>query len=186
MVVVGARGRGRFAGLPAGSVSTQVTTHAYGPVIVVRGDPTPNDHRPVVVGVDGSPDGAAALGFALETAAARRVPLVAVHVWPESSTTIPGHYDPVAAAEEAETLMLDQLAGWQDKYPDVIVEPRAVHGFNPGQALVAASQEACLVVVGSRGRGDQAGAPLGTASRTLVHHAGCTVAVVHPEYGGCG
>jgi nucleotide-binding universal stress UspA family protein len=140
----------------------------------------------VVVGVDGSPDGAAALGFALEAAAARRVPLVAVHVWPESSTSVPGHHDPAAAAEEAETVMLDQLAGWQDKYPDVIVEPRAVHGFNPGQVLVEASQEAGLVVVGSRGRDGLGGALLGSASRTLVHHAGCTVAVVHPEYGGCG
>jgi hypothetical protein len=41
--------------------------------------------------------------------------------------------------------MLDQL-GWQDKYPDVTVQPRPVHGFNPGQVLAETSQHTGLVV----------------------------------------
>jgi nucleotide-binding universal stress UspA family protein len=183
MVVVGARGRGGFAGLLAGSVGTQVAAHAYGPVIVVRGNDSATGGRPVVVGVDGSPEGAAALGFALEAAAERSALLIAVHVWPALPMSGPDHVAPwrydSAAAEAAETVMLDQLAGWQDKYPDVTIEPRAVYGFNPGHVLVAASQQADLVVVGCRGRGGFAGTLLGSVSRTLVHHAASSVAVIH-------
>jgi hypothetical protein len=56
------------------------------------------------------------------------------------------YYDAVAAAAQAERVMLDQLAGWQDKCPDVTVQPRPVHGFNPGQVLVETSQDAGLAV----------------------------------------
>jgi nucleotide-binding universal stress UspA family protein len=186
MVVVGARGRGGFAGLLAGSVTTQVAAHACGPVIIVRGDGSSLSGRPVVVGIDGSAEGAAALSFALEAADMRGAPLVAIHVWPAlpmagPDHVAPWHYDSGAAASDAETVLLEQLAGWQDKYPDIVVEPRAVHGFNPGQVLVAASREACLVVVGSRGRGGLAGMLLGSVSRTLVHHAASSVAVIHAE-----
>jgi nucleotide-binding universal stress UspA family protein len=188
MVVVGVRGRGGFAGLLAGSVGTLLAAHAYGPVVVVRGDPADETAvgRPVVVGVDGSAEAAAALAFAIEEAAERGTCLVVVHVWPALPMSAPGqiapwHYDRAAAARTAERLMLDQLAGWPQKYPDVNVAPRMVHGFDPGRALIAASQRASLMVVGSRGRGGFAGMPLGSVSRALVHHAACPVAVVRPE-----
>jgi nucleotide-binding universal stress UspA family protein len=191
MVVVGARGRGGFTGLLAGSASTRLASHAYGPVVVVRGQPDDETavRRPVLVGVDGSAEGAAALAFAIEEAAERGVCLVVVHVWPALPMSAPGeiapwHYDRAAAARTAERLMLDQLAGWHEKYPDVNVAPRIVHGFDPGRVLVTASQRASLIVVGSRGRGGFAGMLLGSVSRALVHHAACPVAVVRPEFSG--
>jgi nucleotide-binding universal stress UspA family protein len=191
MVVVGARRRGGFAGLLAGSVTTRLAAHAYGPVVVVRGHPDDEAGagRPVVAGVDGSVEAAAALAFAIEEAAERGSCLVAVHVWPAMPMSAPGqiapwHYDRATAARSAERLMLDQLTGWHEKYPDVNVVPRMVHGFDPGRALIAASQRASLMVVGSHGRGGFAGMPLGSVSRALVHHAACPVAVVRPEFGG--
>jgi nucleotide-binding universal stress UspA family protein len=87
LVVVGDRGRGLggvTGGLLLGSVGTALAVHAESSVVVVRGEGTgelPDPARRIVVGVDGSPVSEAALGFAYDAAAGRRVPLVAVHAW---------------------------------------------------------------------------------------------------------
>jgi nucleotide-binding universal stress UspA family protein len=187
LVVVGTRGLGGFAGLLIGSVSTQVTAHAQSPVIVVRppgADPDADTGAPVVVGVDGSTESTSALEFAFDTASTRGVPLVVVFVWQALPDSNLGpinrwHYDRAEAESQARRMLAELLAGWQDKYPDVVVDRQAVYGFNPAETLIDASAEAALLVVGSRGRGGFAGLLLGSVSRALVHHSRCSVAVVH-------
>jgi nucleotide-binding universal stress UspA family protein len=187
LVVVGTRGHGGFTGQLIGSVSSQVVSHAHCPVIVARprGDEADaGTSAPVVVGVDGSAESTAALGFAFEAASGRGVPLVAVYVWQALPTGNLGpvdwrHYDPVEAETEAGRLLAEQMAGWQEQYPEVVVDRQAVYGFNPAETLVEASKEAQLVVVGSRGRGGFARPLLGSVSQALIHHAHCSVAVVH-------
>ena len=66
LLVVGSRGRGGFAGLILGSVGTQVAPHAHCPVVVFRGEPR-TDATKIVVGVDGSDPGQAALAFAFSS-----------------------------------------------------------------------------------------------------------------------
>jgi nucleotide-binding universal stress UspA family protein len=186
LVVVGTRGLGGFAGLLAGSVSTQVAAHAHCPVIVVRagGAGEPGPQAPVVVGLDGSAESTHALQFALDVAAATDAPLVAVYAWRGLPTgnlgpTTVWHYDPAEAEEEARRLLAEQLAGCAERYPQLSIEHGPVLSFNPGETLVDASRTAGLVVVGSRGRGGFTGLLLGSTSHTLVHHAHCSVAVVH-------
>jgi nucleotide-binding universal stress UspA family protein len=187
LVVVGTRGLGGFAGLVAGSVSTQVAAHAHGPVLVVRGDDPaagPGPQSPVVVGVDGSPESTLALRFALEAAAASEASLIAIYAWQALPTgnlgpVTPWHYDPDEAEEEARRLLAEQLAGCSERYPQVTIERRTVLSFNPAETLVEASGTAGLVAVGSRGRGGFTGLVLGSTSRTLVHHAHCSIAVIH-------
>ena len=52
-----------------------------------------------------------------------------------------------------------------------------VHG-HPAPALLAESQRASLVVVGSRGHGEFAGMLLGSVSEYLATHAHCPVVIV--------
>jgi nucleotide-binding universal stress UspA family protein len=177
LLVVGNRGVGGFAGLFAGSVSIAAAASARCPVVVVRGTPTPDG--PVVVGVDGSPVSEPALSFAFTAASARGSGLVAVHAWSDSTLDAAGwallEWDAIEAGERE--LLAERLAGWSEKYPDVVVTREVVRD-NPAAALVSRSRRAQLVVVGSRGRGSVRGALLGSVSQVLLRHAGCPVAVV--------
>lgn len=177
MLVLGNRGRGGFTGLLAGSVSTTLAATAACPVVVYRGTPSPEGA--VVVGVDGSPDGDAALGFAFEEARLRGAELVAVHAWSDDvlDPAVVAVLDRVAIERRESGVLADTVAAWQGKYPDVVVRSRLV-ADRPAGALVAESGAAQLVVVGSRGHGTVAGLLVGSVSRATVHHSRCPVAVV--------
>ncbi|GAA1747282.1 universal stress protein [Luedemannella helvata] len=182
LLVVGCRGRGGFAELLLGSVSSQVAAHAKCPVIVVRPadeQARPHPGLPVVVGVDGSALSAAAVGLAFAEADTRRVPLVVQHVWwaPDYAAG-DGQIDPVALEAEATRIVAESVEGWSDKYPNVAVETRLTHSADAEAEMIETSTHASLVVVGSRGRGGFRGLLLGSVSQALVHHAECPVAIV--------
>lgn len=167
-----------------GSTLLAVTAHARGSIVVVPhiGAP-PRDDQPVVVGVDGSHVGEAAIAAAFAEASERNAELVAVHAW--SDLTVgefagQSYLDvPIAALEDSEhTLLAERLAGWQEKYPDVRVT-RTVVADGPRRYLGEWSKSAQLIVVGSRGRGGFQGLLLGSTSNWLVQHADCPVMVVH-------
>ena len=186
LLVVADHGRGRVVLLLAGSVAVGVAAHAACPVVVVRGgDPAVRpsggriDQRPVVVGVDGTDLSEAALAFAFDAASERHAPLVAVHTWldvladPEMAALI----DRRGHAEDQDVALSERLAGWCEKFPDVAVE-RVVVEARACRVLLERSRRAQLVVVGSRGHGEVVGLLLGSISSTMVHRAGCPVAVV--------
>jgi nucleotide-binding universal stress UspA family protein len=190
LVVVGSRGLGGYAGLLAGSVSIQVATHAPVPVVVLRhsappaGPPAVPGTGPVVVGVDGSAGSMTALEFGLDEAAARGTGLIAVYAWavpPRGNLgpITPSHYDEREARDEADRLLAEALAGWDDKYPDVPVERRVVHSFNPLLTLLEESTSASLIVVGPRGHGGFVSLLLGSVADGLLRHAHRPVAIVH-------
>jgi nucleotide-binding universal stress UspA family protein len=178
LLVIGAGGHGRLASLVAGSVAVEVATQSACPVVVVRGEQH-GSTAPVVVGVDVSPVGEAAIAFAFEAAAARGVPVIAVHTSgapPRDVRTVPRWSESIADAERD---LAEALAGWCDKYPDVQVR-RVVSKGHPARRLLELSEEAQLLVVGSRGHSELVGLVLGSVSHAMVHRAACPVVVVRP------
>ena len=173
MVVVGGRGHSELPGLLLGSVSWQVAGHAAGRVVVVRGEwrPANQSPGPVVAGADGSPAAQAAIAFAFEEAALRDVPLVAVCALSDTAGRLgEGHQ----VQEDFERL----LASEAKEHPEVTVVPRVLAG-TPRAALLAASADAQMLVVGARGRGGLDGMSLGSVAQVVLHHAPCPVGVVH-------
>ena len=184
LVVVGSRGRGGFTGLLLGSVGAQVAAHGSCPTVVIRDLPTPGADG-VVVGVDGSPAAMSALDFAFQAASRSGSRVIAVHAWDVPSydlIVVPDGPVPLPLSDVADDevrLAAEALAGFRDEYPDVTVEERLVRA--PAvQALVDASAEASLLVVGTHGRSPALGALLGSVSHGVLHKASIPVAVVPP------
>jgi len=183
LLVLGARGHGPVAALLLGSVSTALSTLAPSPVVIARAVPgAAGDARmPVVVGVDGSSASTGAVRLAFETASWEHRPLLVVHAVGDRSGYAYG--DVLTEEQErelrnrADVLLSESLAGYAEKFPDVAVHTTLVRQ-SAARALRAASETACAVFVGTRGRGPVAGRLLGSVSRSLVEHAACTVAVV--------
>ncbi|MCQ4363666.1 MULTISPECIES: universal stress protein [Mycobacterium] len=179
IVVLGSAGRGAVARLLLGSVSASLVRHARCPVAIIHDeDPLmPHPQRaPVLLGIDGSPASEAATAVAFDEASRRGVELIALHAWNDVEVVeLPGlDWDKVKA--EAEITLAERLAGWQETYPDVKV-CRVVVCDRPARQLVARSESAQLVVVGSHGRGALSGMLLGSVSNAVVHSARMPVIV---------
>ena len=175
MVVVGAQGHGGLAGSLLGSVSWRVASHGHGRIVVVRGRwrPVNQSPGPVVAGVDGSPDSQAALVFALEEAALRDVPVIAVCALADA----PGLLGATSRMEENFSRV---VAPQEKEHPEVTVLRQVVFG-PPRTALLTAASEAQMLVVGARGLGGLDGMSLGSVAATLLHHSPCPVAVIRPR-----
>ncbi len=180
MVVVGSRGLGAFQRGMLGSVSTAVTRHAHCPVAVIHdfSGITPEwTDKPVVVGVDGTGNSVPAIELAFEEASLRKVGLTAVHTWSDVTGLDIPLADWDAMLESEQVLLAEQLAGHQERYPDVPVR-RVVEVDRPARALLDESEQAQLLVVGSHGRGGFAGMLLGSTTDKLLHVAQCPMVVV--------
>jgi nucleotide-binding universal stress UspA family protein len=173
MVVLGSHGAGGgIPGLLVGSVTAQVATYAAGPVVVERGRWRPAGYLPgpVAVGTDGSPASLAALEFAAEQAALRAAPLLAVSAVADSPAGD-------GRLQDALDFLLGQL---EKEHPQVTVLRRTADSA-PLPALLAAAQEAQLLVVGRRGLGGVRGMRLGSIGQGVLNYAACPVAIVGPQ-----
>lgn len=180
MLVAGSEGHGRAAEFFSGSVSQHLARHATCPVVVVRAPKSPDANR-IVVGIDGSADSMAALDFACRRAERTGEVVSAVHGWKLHSTPMdvngPSRAEIGRQFDDEDVTLGESLAGVRAAYPDVVVidesVPVAAH-----KLLVDASENATLVVTGSRGRGTFTGLLLGSVSNAVLHRAHCPVAVV--------
>jgi nucleotide-binding universal stress UspA family protein len=143
---------------------------------------TTNPAAAIVVGVDGSPHSLRALDWAAQEAVARQCPLRIVHafLWPlydvplgplaggPLDTGLPAAAEQIlsAAAERAR-----RAAPAVDVSTDLPV-------CAPAAALIDASHDAALVVVGHRGLGGFTGLLVGSVGVQTAAHATCPVVIV--------
>lgn len=182
MIVVGSRGMGGFRGLLVGSVGVQVAGNSSCPTVVIRKAPDPTAST-VVVGVDGSELSLAALDFAFGMADRHGWSVRAVHAWEIPAydvLAVPAGPPPIdlEGLPSGELIAVSEsLAGLREQHPGVTVEERVVKGQSV-HAILDASTDAALIVLGTRGRGEFLGAVLGSVSQGVLHRAKAPVAVV--------
>ncbi len=136
----------------------------------------------VVVGIDGSPEADTALRFAAGEAVQRALPLRIVCAWEAPAGTYVGEaFAPTAdGIVEAEHHADDVLRAALERLAvgaALETEALAIEG-HPATVLIEQSQDAALLVVGSRGRGAAAGLLLGSVSQKLAQHATCPLTIV--------
>ena len=138
---------------------------------------------PIVVGVDGSPESRAALRWAIDEARLRGTEVVALYAWayPELTEVFaPGSllYDvSFLRSEGADFLeaVIDEAGGGGATARPVVVEGDAA------EALLEASEDAALLVLGSRGLGGVASLVLGSVSSRCAREAACPVVIVRDQ-----
>ncbi|MET8846841.1 universal stress protein [Amycolatopsis sp. NPDC004625] len=179
MLVLGTPGLRPLGRVLVGSVTVALAAHARCPVALIRphaGEDEPPAEGPVVVGIDGSPASEEAIAVGFEEASWRGARLIAVHCRHRDGWWGTGP----AAAEYARELLAQRLAGWGEKYPDVVVDREVVTG-RAAERLLDFADRAQLLVVGSRGRGGLGGLALGSTSQALMSYALCPVVVARPR-----
>ena len=137
----------------------------------------------ITVGVDGSHHGHRALDWAMREAALRQVPLtvLAVHevmasYWTGNPITVPSDTPELENVRTAvEHAVAEAAEGLPGERPHVTVT--AINGF-AAKALIEASADSDLIVVGNRGGGGFPRLSQGAVASQVVHHAHCPVVVV--------
>lgn len=184
VVVVGHSGSGR-ASIVLGSTANHVIHHTERPVVVARGERRDASEL-IVVGVDdndldddGENESVRALRWAYGVDGARII--IVAHSWFVPSVAAGPFSNPGADLGHVDQDAIDiaerVIAAAGEAPAGVDIRPTALRG-TPEFALIEASRDADLTVVGSRGRGGFSGLVLGSTSLDLTSHAHGPVAIV--------
>ncbi|QOQ38098.1 universal stress protein [Trueperella pecoris] len=181
LVVVGGRTQhtGRLADRLLRTVSSAVPANAYCPTVVVPTD-SPRSNVPiehVVCGVDGSHHAKMALQRAVWEADRWGAKLTVVAAVNSSAVGwVPSYAFQDEYLAEMEADVAKQLAE-VDEGRKITVDIKALEG-SPAHILAQMSDDADLMVLGTRGRGGFAGLLLGSTSQTLLGYSACPTMVV--------
>jgi nucleotide-binding universal stress UspA family protein len=138
----------------------------------------------IAAGVDGSAAARAALLWAVDECRIRQQTLLIVHApdLQDAALTSAAGSRRHSLDEVGEYVLRDHAAAASARQPSVAVTSRLSHSA-PAEALTELSEQADLVVVGSRGRGSSVvSSVLGSVSDRVAAHAQCPVVIV-PEAG---
>lgn len=130
----------------------------------------------IVVGVDGSEAGTAALVWAADQASGQGADLEAVMVWMHDASG--GRT--LAEARQVHTHDLEtRVTAALKGRPEVSFECLALDG-DASDVLVDLSRDATMLVVGSHGTGRLRDILVGSVSSACLRHASCPVVVIPP------
>lgn len=140
-----------------------------------------NARHPVIVGVDGSPNGKRAMHVAARQAARTQRPLVVVHAVGLTDVVdgrhVPAHeHRPEIAREVIE--WCSTLEGECNEVESLVLDG------SPVDVLLRAATDldASLIVVGRRGAGGRPELRLGSTAHQVIEHAHCPVLVVPADH----
>lgn len=152
----------------------------------------------IVVGVDGSEESQRALRWAVEEARLHAADVRALYVFQhtpawqlygyaegmpvvDADASVLSEEDARREDQERAQALVDHMVAELGDTAGVTVRPEAVEARRPAAALIDASQDASMIVVGSRGRGGFAGLLLGSVSHQTATHAHCPVVIIGSE-----
>jgi nucleotide-binding universal stress UspA family protein len=130
----------------------------------------------IVVGADGSPHSDAALRWALDVAAFRHGEVTAIFCWQVPFLSFPGAFDRAELEKSYKAYLIDTVSAVAPS-PTVPLWTVVAEG-DPTMALIKASRDADLLVLGTRGRSAFAGLLLGSVSQGCAAGASCPVVLV--------
>lgn len=140
----------------------------------------------ILIAVDGSAESRAAVSWAAGEASLRKQPVTLVHVVQPIVVTWPTAAEPATIAQWQEdnahdviAMARNDLAALNQLRPHEVTS-EVLHS-NVVHALVDASKDAHMIVMGSRGRGALGRLLLGSVSSGVLHHAHCPVAVIRVD-----
>jgi nucleotide-binding universal stress UspA family protein len=130
----------------------------------------------IVVGVDGSEHSNTALRWALKEAECHSGTVTAVLAWQVPFLSFPGAFDRDELEKAYKAFLIETVSAVAPK-PAVPLETLVAEG-DPTEAMVEASKDADLLVLGIRGRSPFAGLLLGSVSQGAAATAHCPVVLV--------
>jgi len=137
----------------------------------------------IVVGIDGSPTGRLATRWAAREAELRHADLILVSAWNMpldgyNFGDVPFSEEALKSLEiEAEERLAEAAEDARGVATNLWIMTQAVQG-QAASALLHASRDADMLVIGSRGLGGFRGLLLGSVGQQCVDHASCPVVVV--------
>ena len=138
-----------------------------------------NDSRRILVAVDGSDSSIEALRRAALIATAIDAPIEAVTTW-EYPALLESYYplEGWSPEEDARQILSTAVEKAFHGSPPMRLSTKTLHG-PAARTLIDESQDAFMLVLGSRGHGGFAGLLLGSVSTTCAQHAHCPVLIMH-------
>ena len=133
----------------------------------------------VVCGVDGSPGGQRALGWAIEEAGRRGAVVRAVSAWSwDGVDELDAPSTPDEAVARARSVLDATVEAVLHGVTAAATVERVTQRGSPSDALCIAALDAELLVLGSHGHGGVHDKLLGSTTERTLHHAPCPVVVV--------
>ncbi len=179
LIVIGAQGHSALERVLLGSTSDFVATQAVCSVLAVRVEHIPDGSQPIRVALayDGSAPAQLAVEQFLESSWGPQCDVHLIHVLAQHSSMFSraSAEELEAARQQGETLVNEAAERLRPSVSNVATHVLTADSIGPAIADFAAENDVDLVMLGDTGRSAISQLFLGSVSRYVLRHAGCSV-----------